>query len=267
MQNPWTSIVSTNFAEFNGRLLLPLLAGNSCCAVRVSGFLEPEHIAAIVRAIDEQGIDWYPGFTNRQGRIGICATEYHSKPDGVAQYFNLVERCDKIKTSIFKCNDPIGRLLSMLSRTHDSAIAREHGLNEKAYFTGLIRAMKTESTLHYDYAPDQLPGWWISNTQEQIGAVIYLQMPNSGGALRIHNLRGSSASDQFNRDRSEKGPRGYDEGVLSAVEFAEVLPESGDLILFNSRNFHQVLAIDSEVPRYSVNSFISIIDGKLYLWN
>lgn len=248
--------------------LLPLLAANKIAAIKVSNFYSPEELALIETNIDSKDVAWYPHADQKQGRIGISATEYHSKKDGKALYFSRVDEATTVREKMFVgVSNPIEKIINMFSPEYKIGIAKESSMNNVPYFAGLIRAMGAQSTLHFDYAPVQLPGWDVSESEEQFGLVIYLQMPKVGGALNIYNHPWVPADEVHNKDRIEKGPEGFDPTFLKDEKPTQVSPTSGDLIIFRTRNFHQVDAIGSDRIRFSLNVFMTLKGDTLCLWS
>jgi hypothetical protein len=264
----WESIELDTVSSFNARELLPRLASNEIAAVKISNIFTIDEVQEMAGNIKKQGVHWYPNFEFKQGRIGICATEYHSKVNGKLAYFALQPEQSKIRNNMFPGTlDPVARMFDVFSDAYAVSVATEPNLENANYFTGLVRAMQHESTIHFDYAPHQLPGWWVSETEAQFAIVIYLQMPGSGGGLTVYNHPWEIADDKYNKDIHEKGPRGFEETVLGGINSTTINPSEGDMVIFNSRNFHKVEALDSDRARFSVNTFMSLKDDKLYFWN
>ncbi|MCA9329380.1 2OG-Fe(II) oxygenase [Candidatus Saccharibacteria bacterium] len=244
------------------------LSTNTTAALRIPGIYTGAEIDTIVENIGQQGVLWYPNFEFRQGRIGIGATEYASKINGKEAYFLLEPESSRIRDRIFPENlDPVARMAGVFSQAFDTSVAEEPSLDHAKYFTGLIRAMGEESTTHFDFAPHQLPGWRVADAVAQFAVVTYLQMPGSGGELTIYNRPWEQKDEAFNKDIDEKGPKGFGQQFLEDEESVTIMPSAGEMVVFNSRNFHKVESIVSEIVRYSINSFMSLSDDKLHLWN
>jgi hypothetical protein len=92
-------------------------------------------------------------------------------------------------------------------------------------------------------------------------------MPDEGGGLTVYNHPWAQEDESFNKDVKEKGPRGFEKEFLDSVESVTIMPNMGEMVVFNSRNFHRVERIVSQVARYSINSFMSLSDDTLRLWN
>lgn len=248
--------------------LIEQLAENAIAAVRIPNVYTDEEVGAIVGNIDRQGVSWYPNFEGKQGRIGICATEYVSKVNGKEAYFGREAESSSIRDGIFPGKlSPVKKMIGVFSHGFDTSVAEEPSLGNAKYFTGLVRAMAQESTTHFDFAPHQLPGWQVAEAQTQFAVVTYLQMPDEGGGLTVYNRPWTQEDESFNKDVKEKGPRGFEKEFLDGVESVTIMPSTGEMVVFNSRNFHRVERIVSQVARYSINSFMSLSDDTLRLWN
>lgn len=250
--------------------LLPQLARNEIAAIKIGHFLCEEELAVIKTNITDKTIAWYANKTNQQGRIGINATGFSHESEGKRKYFEATPVAEQDRDQIFEgTQSPINKILEFFGHVFDTNIATEPELAEARYFAGLIRAMGAKSTLHFDYAPKQLPGWSVANADEQFGLVLYLQMPAVGGELNIFDHPWTLEDERHNNDHIEKGTFGFSEGFLGDTAYASVLPSEGDLVVFKTRNFHQVDEIKSDTPRLGLTTFMSLSQkaGALSLWS
>lgn len=244
------------------------LSTNEIGVIRIPGIYTDKEVSTIVENIDQQGVSWYPNFEQKQGRIGICATEYVSKDSGKEAYFALEAKASEVRDRIFPGQlDPVKKMMSVFSHGFDISLAKEPSLDNARYFTGLIRAMAQKSTTHFDFAPRQLPGWQVAEAEAQFAVITYLQMPETGGGLTVYNRQWVQADDEFDKDTAEKGPKGFENDFLDDDDSITVSPSTGEMVVINSRNFHRVEAIVSKLARYSINSFMSLSEDKLVLWN
>lgn len=264
----WEVVTITDRSTFDVNRVVRMLADGDIAAVRIPGVYASEEIDVVVSNIQKQGVHWYPNFEFKQGRIGICATEYTSKINGKEAYFILEPESSRIRDAMFPGDlSPVKRMVDVLSQNMEVGLATEPSMNGAQYFTGLVRAMLYKSTTHFDYAPKQLPGWWVAGAEAQFAVVTYLQLPGAGGELTVYNRQWQEEDESYNHDVKEKGPRGFDSDFLNGVESVTIAPNPGEMIIFNSRNFHEVAGIESEKTRFSINSFMVLKDGGLHLWN
>jgi len=249
--------------------LLPALASNEIAAIQIAQFLNRQDLDIVIKNMSKQEIAWYENKEFQQGRIGINATGFGYEADGKKRYFDLTPQAAKSRDEIFKgASNPIDKIITFFSSNgFNASVATEPKMQNAQYFAGLVRAMGAKSTLHFDYAPNQLPGWSVSDADEQYGLVLYLQMPTEGGELTVYNRPWQPEDELHNNDIGQKGTYGFTEDFLESVPHATILPAAGDLIVFKSRNFHQVGAINSDKPRLGLTTFMSLKDRSLSLWS
>lgn len=249
--------------------LLPALAANEIGAIQIGQFLGRQELDVIIGNMSNQSIAWYENKQNQQGRIGINATGYHHEDGGKKKYFDLTPQAEKARDEIFAgTQSPIDKIIKFFSSNgYSASIATEPDMQNARYFAGLIRAMGAKSTLHFDYAPNQLPGWSVSDSEEQYGLVLYLQMPTEGGELTVYNRPWQPEDESHNNDIGQKGTYGFTEDFLGDTPHTSVRPLEGDLVVFKARNFHQVEEIKSDKPRLGLTTFMSLKDGSLSLWS
>lgn len=267
-ENQWSALHLDSDKSAEACALLPELARNEIAAIKIGNFLCEQELAVIKSNMEDTTIAWYANKTNQQGRIGINATGFSHEPDGKKKYFDATPSAEEDRDEIFEgTHSPINKILEFFGRGFDAKIATEPELAEARYFAGLIRAMGAKSTLHFDYAPKQLPGWNVANADEQFGLVLYLQMPVAGGELNIYDHPWTPEDERHNNDHIEKSTFGFTEGFLGDTPYASVLPSEGDLVVFKTRNFHQVDEIKSDRPRLGLTTFMSQQGGTLSLWS
>jgi hypothetical protein len=248
--------------------LLPSLASNEIAAIQITQFLGRKTLDIVIANMDKQNIKWYENKEYQQGRIGINATGFLGKADGKQEYFNLTPQAEVARDEIFAgTQSPIDKITEFFSDGYRASVAIEPEMQNARYFAGLIRAMGAKSTLHFDYAPSQLPGWSVSEAEEQFGLVLYLQMPTGGGELNVYNRPWQPEDELHNNDIGQKGTHGFTEGFLGDTPYASVKPSEGDLVVFKTRNFHQVDEIQSDKPRLGLTTFMSLKDDTLSLWS
>lgn len=267
-ENQWGAVELGPNDSVEACELLPELASNEIAAIKIGQFLCQEELDVIKANMEDKTISWYANKTNQQGRIGINATGFSHEYDGKKKYFDATPAAEKDRDEIFGgIQSPVNKILKFFGHGFDTRIATEPELAEARYFAGLIRAMGAKSTLHFDYAPIQLPGWSVADADEQFGLVLYLQMPPAGGELNIYDHPWTPKDENHNHDLVEKGKFGFTEGFLGETPYASVLPSEGDLVVFKTRNFHQVDEIKSNKPRLGLTTFMSQQSDTLSLWS
>lgn len=249
--------------------LLPKLASNEIAAIQIAQFLDRRDLDIVIENMGKQNIQWYENKENQQGRIGINATGFGYEAGGKQRYFDLTPEAAKSRDEIFKgASDPIDKIIKFFSSNeYSAAIATEPDMQNAQYFAGLVRAMGAKSTLHFDYAPNQLPSWSVSDADVQYGLVLYLQMPTKGGELTVYNRLWQPEDESHNNDIGQKGTYGFTEDFLVDTPHVTIMPKAGDLVVFNARNFHQIENIKSDKPRLGLTTFMSLKGKSLSLWS
>lgn len=139
-------------------------------------------------------------------------------------------------------------------------IAKENNYLGK-YFAGLIRHINV-ALLHLDFAQLDAPDWKIGCCMEQLSWNLYIRVPKSGGECIVHNRQWCTNDEKYKLPNSY----GYDPSLVENSQTKYIAPVLGDLVLFNSRNFHQVLPGQGE--RITMSSFIGRVPtGDLVFWS
>lgn len=268
IEKNWKAIQLSRSNSVEATSYLPLLSSNGIPAIQIAGFLASDELDLVIKNMARHHIDWYKGKEKEQGRIGISTTGYSYDEGGMQKYFDLVPLASKTRDEIFAgIQSPIDRIIELFSVGYIASVATESKMNDAQYFAGLIRAMGAKSTLHFDFAPNQLSGWSVADSDEQFGLVLHLQTANKGGELTIYNRPWVPADEEHNMDIGQKGKFGFKSDFLKDTPHTKVTPSAGDLIVFKSRNFHQVEAINTKEPRLTLTTFMSQKNKSLLLWS
>jgi len=230
-------------------------------AIILPKFIETRDCNEIVSNLRNMGMSTYTHVSHAVGRLGLAQMEYHLKGTK-KDYFDRVDSAkSSYQRAIARTIDPIEKLLGYLRHcgsTHVD-IAMERALG--SYFAGTFRNVTTLGHLHFDFAPFEAKGWDISIIEQQLSWNLYLNQP-SGGNLRVFR-RFYNTEDEVLRVAGEYY---YNKSIVEdSVQFV-YSPRIGDIVIFNSRYFHEVEPVTGD--RYSLSSFIGKEkDGKLILWS
>lgn len=113
-----------------------------------------------------------------------------------------------------------------------------------------------------DYAPQDAKDWSIEGVTEQISWNLYLQSPRWGGEALVYDRAWQAGDERFRSAESYH----YSHDVVgdSIVKINPFI--EGDLVFFNSRNYHSVTK--SIGQRLTMSSFVGRKnDGRLVLWS
>jgi hypothetical protein len=264
-KNTWYSNRQLGFSYNN----LKLLQHNKVPCLTVKNFLTISECDNLIQAADKTGLSYYEGVNPKIGKIGATQFEYSGKNKN--DYFKEAAHESLKKKKIYELSniDPVQRVIDHFSH-HGMIvkIAKNSETGEK-YYTGLYRIFEPGSSalLHFDYAPFDAKGWSIEDVKFQLAFNIYLKLPSSGGQLVIYNRPWKKEECEKYRLEGSVGSYGFDEKLVEFSEKVEIFPEIGDLVFFNSRNFHCVRPGNDY--RFSISSFIGKKMSKknLLLWN
>lgn len=138
--------------------------------------------------------------------------------------------------------------------------------NNDLYYSGLIRQI-SRAYLHFDFAPYDAFGWAIENVINQLAWNVYMQTSETGGEIKIYDQQWQPKIFDSHKMENNNGSYGFKESVVKNIRSISIQPEVGDLVLFNSRNFHEVLSA-SDTKRISISSFLGqFSDGNWIAWS
>jgi 2OG-Fe(II) oxygenase superfamily len=248
---------ATEVPNLNADSLDDLLS-NRIAAIRVTDFASSDECRAFCEAAEEHGYDYYKDVIPPIGKIGI--TQFEAGASGGAAYFakagHAIRSLETISASSF---DPVGRVAATLSKFASAGVAVEPGSG--CYFAGLVRQIRT-ALLHIDWGPLDGPVWEIGRINAQLAWNIYLKVPGSGGECIVYDRPWDPDSENL----KVPGSYAYSESLVEKANRVRLVPRVGDLVIFNSRNFHEVKLTEGE--RITVSSFIGRkANGELCLWS
>ena len=197
------------------------------------------------------------------GYIGMAQYEFrwgHHKDD----YFAAVPRALADQRAVFDQSfDAVARFIDVLADVWEApvTVAADDG---RPYFAGIIRFAGGGIALHADYAPFNMPGYSVASINAQLAWNLFVEAPEQGGVTTIYNaprtptMTGSEPPKSYGLSREE----------MSGIEQATYCPRAGDVVLFNSRNPHEVsAAVPAGQGRLQVGSFAGLMpDGSLGLF-
>lgn len=245
---------------------LDQLFKNQIAAIRIPAFATADECRELSRFITEFGqFDSYTFHKSAESilRLGPAQCEYgpHRKSD----YFNAARKAQDLHAALRqKLFNPIDRVISHLlfvAKARSIAIACESealGL----YHAGIFRNLSRGGLLHMDYAPVDAPNWKINAVREQLSWNLYLKAPRSGGRCRVYDRQWNPQHEAF----KVPGSYHYAPELVAGCAKKDFEFVTGDLVLFNTRNFHEI--DDSEGTRLTMSSFIGRqSNGKMVLWS
>lgn len=243
---------------------LELLVHNQIPAIRIPAFASLEECQSLVEAIRKNGFQFYENTQPPIGRIGITQYEFRDQcSEGKPLYFEAAKAAIEARKRI--CNlsfDPLERLIEQLSSVASLPVGIAQEDQGETYFAGLIRQINRSALIHADFACFDAPDWNIGRIASQLSWNLFIYTPESGGECIVHNRQWGLHHERQRLPNSY----GYDPLVVKDVESHSITPKIGDLVIFNSRNFHEVKPAEGD--RLTMSSFIGYLKDKKYvLWS
>ena len=254
-----------NTEELLTRDSLTALLHNEIPAIRIRAFASNAECVAFCNAVRAAPISYY-SVMPPVGYIGMAQYEYRwNQPK--EKYFLDVPAANALLRQVTSNSfDPVERLIRLLQTHCDNRIcvAQEPGLGP--YYAGIVRIASGGIRLHADYAPFNSPDYTIGAIDAQLGWNFFAEQPSGGGNTTVHNKPWTPALNGNEIPASYDLPRELVAGAASH----SYAPTAGDVVIFNTRNPHEVAGGESEASgdRVSIGSFIGRLpDGSFGLWS
>jgi hypothetical protein len=242
------------------------LFANRCGYIEIENFLSPVQCQAVIQELRNLGLkqfEYHFNIDDAPPAASLFETHYLYENKKPEDYFPKAQASIVMYQAMVKRlgYDPVQKVLSYLSQQLQMpvSIAEQDG---KQFHTVLARELNHSAMLHADFAPF-IPNshWVISKIMAEYAWNIYLTDPGSGGECVVYNKPWQQEDDRY----IIKNTYGYDHAVVADREQVKVKPTPGKLVIFNSRNFHEVLK--SQRPRLSIGGHIGLLpEQKCIAW-
>ena len=243
---------------------LTALLANEIPAIRIQAFATEEECDGFADAMRRGQMRYYK-VDHPVGYIGMAQYEYrwgHNKKD----YFDAVAKANADQKDVFQRSfDAMARLIDTLQSIWPAQVMvaeDEYG----PYFAGIIRFASEGIALHADYGPFNMPGYSVDKVDAQLGWNLFVEAPKAGGVTTIYNAPWTPEM------ADNEPPQSYGLSLDDHIEIETFNYSAAvdDLVLFNSRNPHEVSAGQgtSEGGRLQIGSFIDRMpDHSLVLFS
>ncbi|MSO66031.1 MAG: hypothetical protein EXQ85_09620 [Alphaproteobacteria bacterium] len=197
--------------------------------------------------------------------IGTAQVEYRwgkSKAD----YFKAAEKAwVDWHYVIDRAWDPQARLMQRLRDLTGKPVTIAEEPGEGRCFSGIIRRANKGVGRHVDFAPMNTPGWHIAKVTAQLGWNLFFEAPEVGGETTTWNRPWNVRAEA-----GKEPPMSYGLGndVIEGAEHWTYKAMAGDVVLFNSRNPHEVAPGRDGRNRLQIGSFIGRMpDRSMMFWS
>ena len=239
---------------------------NRIAAVLVRSYASPAECAAFSRAARAGNMKFY-SVAKRIGYIGMAQYEYRwNRP--LYDYFGDVSKANADLSAVVANAgfDPVARMIDHLLEVWDvpAGIGREAGHGD--YYASIVRMTPEGVDLHADFAPFNSPTYSNAHVDAQLGRNFFAEQLATGGDTTIHNAPWSPAVEPGTIPQSYNRPR----GIVAGAPTFTYAPTAGDVVIFNTRNPHEIAGGTPEAgrDRISIGAFIGRMpDRSLVLWS
>lgn len=239
---------------------LRMLIEHDIPLIRLKDFATPQECEMLYAQSQLLNFNAYRDVTPKIEKVGITVFEYNSI--GKANYFQEVERAAKLRDSIFATSfNPLERIMEKF-RECGAKVRIASEPNYGSYYAGLIRKIENGTQLHIDFAPLEQSEWEVCTITTQLSWTLYLKLSdNNQGKTCIYDRRCTPEDKQYKLDSY-----GYSDTVIADADHIAFQPYVGDVLLFNTSNFHYVEPMNGQ--RMAVNSMIGLLpNGEIIFWS
>lgn len=240
------------------------LFDNRFAAIRVRNFLTPQQNQKIVDGIRTRGLITYnyQHATDVPQAQHLFDTHYLYEEKTPEEYFPAAAQiianyrlfCEEIGF------DPALLFADYIQRLTGNPvrIAEQDG---NLYTYAIVRELQNSALLHADYAHFLDDKWSLSQIVKQFAWNIYLTDPQEGGEVVVYNHPWNRKDDEWQIGQTY----GYSREVVQGAERCAIQVHPAELVIFNSRNFHEVTA--STHMRLSIGGHLGVdAQGHMWLW-
>jgi len=232
-------------------------------AVLVKRFLPLHYARDIMRALEDIRLDSYDErlISPPILKLGPTAYDFYEKHALEAAYWDHAQRAVRARQRLLRGSDPMNLAIARLRNAWEGPVelARSGG---RPMFAGIIREIRDGAKLHFDEITRESPGLLDETPASFLTLNWYFSVPETGGGTSVFK------HPWHPRDEQHRDGYGYAESVVENDPVATVRPETGDALLFDTRNLHVVRPVTGPGRRVSLSFFLGVTrGGSLQLWS
>lgn len=221
-----------------------------------------ELVASRLRAMSFENYDHLKDIPVHQ--VGLCHNQFAHDEKEV--YFGKKDEAQIVIDKVYDGIeiDPVGMVADAIATRANRKVGVFEEPGFGSYFAGAFRSFRGHGRLHVDHAPSHIrKPWAVTEIRRQMTWNIYYSMHHRGGELVIYDTIHTPENERM----KVPGDYYFPYEVLEGDACVRTIPKVGDLIIFNTQNFHEILG-NAEGRRISQTSFIGLkADGSLGLWS
>ncbi len=238
------------------------LACGAIGVLRVPGFLDRSTRMAVMSSLPRDQFISYSAERYRIAalRIGPVINEFKRNNMLDEEYWTRASAassvCARSGVAIVR-----NLCLSQLASAWPRVVSPATVMGRPLYW-GIVREVNEGSLLHWDDVIREFPhGLLDSRPVAQLSLNVFIETSPQGGETRIWKRRWTPA------DELHRYAFGYKNGFVDSSPALISVPESGDAIFFDPRNYHQVQPCQGG-RRVALASFLGVsADGTLTIWS
>jgi hypothetical protein len=241
-----------NRESVDSECIKSLISGESL-ALRIPNFISKDTCNFVAKKILERQDKGNYNKAEEIGRIGLAHFEIDNADKFNEYHDNAVKNTLRLRNIFEPYLSPVDKLRLILDEIWAPGASIEILYGRKC-FVGICRIIdpSIELLAHNDRLDRDSPdSYQAISLLGQLSANIFIQVPNIGGGLRIWSKQPESEIDYQKLKSGSYGIKLEALGKPSVI----IQPEQGDLIIFNTRNYHGVAA-GSGGARINVGMFI-----------
>jgi len=205
-------------------------------------------------------------YTGQVKRVGISQSEYSFECS--EEYFGKVKEAYALQEEVAEKEQyfPLEKLIQMIQEVHPYPVGiAKRDIDQFKYFCGLVRFVGGGTYPHFDFAPFHAGEMWeIGRINAELSWNLFVTAP-SGGETIVYDCPWVPEMEKLRKGLNEP----YPPSVVEGVDLIKSVPIRGDIVIFNSRNFHEVLPSNIKQDlRLTFSSFIGRNDdNSIILWS
>lgn len=224
--------------------------------------LSAEECEAVVKALPVDAFRSYadkPAFQTFE-RFGIAQAGYGALHRD--QYFQAAIGARSARDEVVAKSgvDPLARAMERLRSDAGAEISIAREPDGREYFAGIVRRLNDGIRLHADTCRRTDSRWVIHQAVAQLSLNVFLTSFEGGACLTYERLH-----EEADDATVPRGSYIYDRRLVAEARAARLEPQRGELLMINSRCYHEVEPARSDRITYA--AFVGLLpDGRFLVW-